>query len=232
MESISGNQATNLLNTLIDSRRLLKLRIPETPFCWITLLSGIEKQGHSRLLRVDAVPGFQNAFANSRRSGVALEYQDPGGILCFFEGRVAKISPQMIWIDCPEFIYRVQRRKFYRLEAASGTEVSFAVGEMRGRGAVKDYSLGGLAFRSLKSFPLFVNTEVRDLCLKIPEAGDWLSIPIALAVLRRADVQRESGAFIYGLEYMQIAEGSLERLSRHIFEKQRTLLRKLGKNFS
>jgi len=230
-EIISGEKAIELLRFLIRSRRLCKIRIPNTPYCWITLLSDIKKEDHSNQLLVDGVPGFEQALSPFKDREITIEYMDPGGILCYFEARVGKILPKMIWVECPEAIYRVQRRKFYRLKAQGGTEIAFRVTpEREDRAKVSDYSLGGLAFLTEKPLSLKVNEQIKELSLKIPEAGNWLTVSIPLAAVRRIDSQ--SGTFFYALEFLQMTDAARERLTRHIFEKQRLLLRKFGEKLS
>ena len=228
-EIISGAKVTELLRYLIDSRRMFKIQIPDTPYCWITLLSGIKKDEHSNSLLIDGVPGFKEALSLSKDREVRLEYMDPGGILCYFDARVGKIFPKMIWVECPEVIYRIQRRKFFRLKAQGGTEIVFRVApEKEERAKVRDYSLGGLAFLTERPFPLKMNDQLKDLCLRIPEEGNWLTVPIPLAVVRR--IGSQPGRFSYALEFLQMSDTTRERLTRHIFEKERLLLRKFGKN--
>ncbi len=230
-EIISGEKVTELLRYLIDSRRMCKIQIPHTSYCCITLVSGIEKDEHSNSLLIDGVPGFEAALSQSRNRKVTLEYMDPGGILCYFEARVGKILPKMILVECPKAIYRVQRRKFYRLKAQRGTEIVFRVApEKEERAKVNDYSLGGVAFLTERPLPLKTNDQLEDLCLRVPEEGDWFMVQIPLAVVRRIDSQR--GTFFYGLEFLQMPNTERKRLAQHIFEKQRLLLRKFGKNLS
>jgi len=69
---------------------------------------------------------------------------------------------------------------------------------------------------------------MKDFSLRIPEDGDWFTIPIFPAVVRRIDSQPR--AFFYGLEFVQIQDTMGKQLARHIFEKQRLLLRKFGEN--
>ena len=207
IEIIRGEKVTDLLRYLIDSRHLCKIMIPNTPFCWITLLSGIRKEGNSNSLLIDGVPGFEPAFAHAKDREVALEYMDSGGVLCHFNARVFKTTPdpKMIWAECPEIINRVQRRTFFRLKALGGTEITFrASPEKEERAKVIDYSLSGVAFLTTRPLTLKVNDSLEDLCLKIPEKGDWFSIPIPLAVVRRVDFTAQPRSFLYGLEFLQM----------------------------
>jgi c-di-GMP-binding flagellar brake protein YcgR len=228
-EIISGEKVTDLLNSLITSRHMCKVRIPNTHYCWITLLSDIKEEGQSSYLLIDGLPALGRALSVSRQKEVAVEYLDGGGILCHFQSRVVKSFPEIIWVECPEVIYRVQRRTYYRLKAQAGTELVFRrQGEKEEKVNVRDYSIGGAAFSAGKSLCLKTDDQLCDLRLRIPEGGDWLTFSVPLAVVRR--VESSAGAFLYGLEFLEMPESTRKRLARHIFEKQRLLLRKFGKN--
>ena len=230
-EIISGENVTQLLRNLISSRRLCKVRIPNTHYCWITLLSGMQEEGQSSLLLIDGLPAIERALSVSKEKEVAVEYQEPGGILCHFHSRVVKKSPQVIWVERPEAVYRVQRRTYYRLKAQGGTEIRFCLEPGKEEKAkVRDYSLGGIAILTENRLALKPDDQLKNLELKIPEEGGWLVFSIPLAVVRRTD--RSEDAFLYGLEFLQLPDPVRKKLARHIFEKQRLLLRKFGKNVS
>ncbi len=45
IEIITGQELVEKLQTLIDSRRILKMEILQTPFSWITMILGIAQTG-------------------------------------------------------------------------------------------------------------------------------------------------------------------------------------------
>ena len=230
VEIIDGEKVMELLHYLIESNHLCKIKIPNTPYCWITLLSAIQKEGHTDYLLVDGVPALQQALSHTRDREIILEYSDFGGILCHFKARVIKTFPKMIWVECPDLIYRTQRRKFYRLRAPGGTEIVFQVNPGKEeRGKVLDYSLEGVAFLREKPLPLKEGDQLEDLSLKIPDEGDWFIVQIPLAVVRRVESPIQPRKFLYALEFLQMADTARKLFGRHIFEKQRLLLRKFGK---
>lgn len=234
-EIIDGEKLTSLLRYLIDSRHLCKIMIPNSSFCWITLLSGIQKEGSSNSLLIDGVPGFEQALSQSKAREVVLEYIDSGRVLCRFNSRVLKtaLNPKMIWVECPEVIYRVQRRTFFRLIAPGGSEITFRISsEKEERAEVLDYSLGGVAILVPRPLTLKTNDQLRDLTLRIPEEKDWFTIPIPLGVVRRVDSLIHPGSLLCGLEFFQMTQSARKKLARYISEKERLLIRKFGKNLT
>jgi c-di-GMP-binding flagellar brake protein YcgR len=193
-EAISGEAVKEILRSLIDSRHLCKIEIPNTPFCWITLLSSIQKEGGTEYLLVDGVPGFESALPLSKNGEIILEYSDVGGVICHFNTRVAKTLPKMIWVECPEVIYRIQRRTFYRMKAPGGTEILFHLQTGKEeKGKIRDYSAGGVAIITEAPLPLGFNEQVKDLSLRIPEEKGWFIVEIPLAAVRRVDPHFQPG---------------------------------------
>ncbi len=228
-EIISGEKVKDLLRGLITSRHMCKVRIPNTHYCWITLLSEVREEGRSSFLLIDGLAALGQALSVCGQMDLAVEYLDGGGVLCHFQSRVVESLPLAVWVECPEVIYRVQRRTFYRLKAQAGAELWFRRHPGKEEKVnVRDYSIGGAAFSADKSQALKTDEQVRDLRLRIPEAGDWLTFSIPLAVVRRVD--SSAGTLLYGVEFLEMPDAVRKRLARHIFEKQRLLLRKFGKN--
>jgi c-di-GMP-binding flagellar brake protein YcgR len=209
--------------------------IPNSSYCWITLLSGIQKEGPSNSLLIDGVPGFEQALSQSKGQEVVLEYVESGGILCHFSSRVLKtdLNLKMIWVECPEVIYRVQRRTFYRLKAPARSEITFRTSpEKEERAEVLDYSLGGVAILVPRPLPLNANDQLKDLTLRIPEEKDWFTLPIPLGIVRRVDSLIHPGSLLCGLEFFHMTQSARIKLARHISEKERLLIRKFGKNLA
>jgi hypothetical protein len=140
---------------------------------------------------------------------VTLEYSDPSKVLCHFQAKVIKISPQIIWVGCHQVIYRLQRRTLYRFKTQGGTEIVFRLSpEEEEKASVHDYSLGGVAFLSGRPLPLKTDDQLKDLFLRIPEKGEWLIVAILLAIISGFEVLVRPGTFLYALEILQMDENN------------------------
>jgi c-di-GMP-binding flagellar brake protein YcgR len=224
---ILGQRALDLLRYIIDSRGPCKVSIPETPFCWTTLLSAIEREGSTDLLLIQGNPELLEALSLTGKGEVLLEYADENGVLCHFRVAVIRTSLERIWGKFPAVIYRVQRRMFFRAKAEPGTEVVFMLEPGREmRGGVRDYSLGGAAFWSEEPLPLKTEDLVEDLCLRIPEKGAFIEVPIYAAVVRRVEPRSQPGKSLYALEFLGMSRWTRRLFASHILGKKRMLLRK------
>jgi hypothetical protein len=224
---ILSKKALELLRYIIDSRGPCKISIPDTPLCWTTLLSAVEREGSADLLLIQGNPELGEALSLSGKGEVLLEYSDENGVLCHFMVEVVRTSEERVWGKLPAVIYRVQRRMFFRVKAQPGTEVVFTLEPgIEVRGSVRDYSLGGLAFWSEEPLPLKIEDLVEDLCLRIPEKGTWVEVFIFGAVVRRVERGTGRGKSLYALELLGMARRTRRMFASHILGRKRMLLRK------
>jgi c-di-GMP-binding flagellar brake protein YcgR len=226
-EIITGLQVRKALQSLIESRHPCKVKIPDTPFCWDALIARIHNRENSYSLFIDGVAGFEHSRPPFQDRKITLEYTDDRVLFCHFHARVLEPSAQGIWVECPEIIYRMQRRAFHRVKAQGGTEITFHLGTgKRVRAQVRDYSQGGVAFTTEENLVLKSEDHLKELSLRIPEGEDWFTVPIPLAVIRRVDPSAQVGSTLYALEFIGLGETARKRFSQHISETQRLLLRK------
>ena len=229
-EIIQGSRVKDTLQALIFSGQMCKVEISRTPYCWLTLLLEVKEDRQGNSLLIDRVPDFEKVLSASRRQEVLVEYLENNNVPCNFISRVVRVDAQGIWVELPEKIHRIQRRKYFRLRAPVGTEIVFYVKpEVEERGTVRDYSLGGAAFLIGKGVILKPGDQLKGLELRIPDGENRVEIPIPLAVVRRALADFFHGDTLYALEFLEYSEASRKGFNQHIFEKQRSLLRRVKK---
>ena len=119
IEIITGQELVENLQTLIDSRRILKMEIPETRFSWITMILGMQQQDNSDFLLVDPVAPFESILSRFPTQEVSFEFLE-NGILCKFSTRVIRCQSRAIWLEFPKSMQRIQRRAYFRIEASPG----------------------------------------------------------------------------------------------------------------
>ncbi len=232
VEIIRGPKVKETLQNLVLSGQMCKMEISRTPYSWLTSLSEIKEGGEGGeggegiLLLVDRIPDFEKALSASRRQEVLVEYLENDGVPWSFLSRVLQVDTRGIWVEFPGKIQRDQKRKFFRLRAPSGTEIFFPGGAGKEeKGTVKDYSLGGVAFFINKEVSLKPGDQLKNLRLCIPEGREVLKVPVSLAVVIRAEPDSFQGQTFYALEFLEFPESIRKEFNRHIFGKQRTLVR-------
>jgi c-di-GMP-binding flagellar brake protein YcgR len=220
-----------MLQDWIKSRRLCKMTVPNTDSSWITVILGIETKGPSPYLTVDKVRGAEKIIARYEKNGLYFEFLEKDGVLCRFKTRFiqSRSRPETFQTELPEFISRIQRRRYVRISARSGTEVLFQRNNGRMVSAmVRDYGLGGIAFITPPFFNLDIDELVSEIDLRLPQEGKWNHFHIPLARVKRLE-KMASGGGVCVLEFVEIPEAEKEQLWHTIFKEQRLQLRKTGK---
>lgn len=226
-EIINGQKLIETLKVLSEGRCLCKMEIPHTRYGWITLILGLQPAGNSYYLLIDKVSGFENALSHSETQEISIEFLEPDGILCQLNTRVFKCSPGAIWAEPPESIYRIQRRRYFRVKARLGTAIVFHLDQAgEGKADVRDYSLGGLAFFMDRHLKLTVGDQLKKNELRILRKSEPVSFHIPTAIVRRIEPQA-GGKDVCALEFLEISDATTEQLWRHIFKEQRLVLRKI-----
>lgn len=232
-ELLENKALLDLLKEAIQRRSRVRMEVPGTPYSWITVLLDLEGKPPTGQLVIDPVPDLERAFRLQRTRDVSLSFSDSEGAPCSCSTPVLNADPQAIRTGLPEVIVRVQRRAFFRIKAAPGSEVVFRDPIPAGmRARVKDYSQGGLAFYKDpygEEFSRLVEeVQLKDNRLVLPAEGGVLEIPIPLAVVRR--IAAFPPHTIQGaLEFLRVPEASRLLLSRLIVDQERLTIQRIKK---
>lgn len=230
-EILTGSKALEIIKFLAGSRRMCKIEILDTDFCWLSVLLHIQKEGNENYLIFEGLKGFESVLAGFPDREVRVEYLEIDGIPCYFYSRATRSGSKGIRLSFPKEVHRIQRRIFYRLKALAGTEITFQMdSEKQGKGIVRDYSLGGVAFLTEQPLELRKDDQVENLCLRVPSGRDWFIVHIPSAVVRRVEEEAEKGFHLYALQFLDLTDPMRNCLTHHIFEQQRSQLRKVGKH--
>lgn len=228
-ERIDSHRMLEMLQEWIHSRRLCKMDIPRTPYVWITMILGIERGETTPFLIVDQVKGGEKVIAHYQSHGLRFEFLEKDGVLCWFETRAIQSRSSSILTELPEAIFRLQRRRYVRVSARSGTEIFF----QRRNGSivnakVKDYGLGGVSFFISPMTHLDIDELVFEAHLKIPCENRWNQFCIPISKVIRLEKKEEGGGLCV-LEFIEIPDTEKEQMWHSIFQEQRFQLRKTGK---
>jgi c-di-GMP-binding flagellar brake protein YcgR len=229
-EIIRGPEVKEALENLILSGQTCKMEISRTPHCWLTLPSRMKEDDKGILLLVDRFRDFEKIFSGFHGEEILVEYLENDEVPCRFLSRISQVDFRGVWVEIPEKIQRIQKRKFFRLRAPVGTELFFPGNEgQEEKGTVRDYSLGGVAFLTSKEANLKPGDRIENLRLCIPEGMGILEVSIPLAAVIRAKPNFSQGQTFYALEFLEFPEAIKKEFTRHIFRKQRNLLHRVTK---
>lgn len=218
------------LQSLIDRKIVCKMEIPRTPYSWVTLLLGLERMKSSIYLLIDRVTGFEEIQSRLAVDGISLEFRETGGVPCQFRTRVIACRPRDILAELPQEIYRIQRRKYFRMEAPLGSEITFRIGspETEEKARVKDYSADGALFFIEKGQNLGTGDILKDIHLNIPQKTGWVRFRIPQAVVRRVEGHTSyGGRDLCAIEFLEVSNQTRNSISSFVFDQQRVTIQRV-----
>ncbi len=228
-EQIHGDRMIEKIREWIETRRLCRMAIPETDHAWITLILGMEVVNLSYSLAVDRVKGAEKILSHYQEKGLRFEFLEKDGVLYWFKSRYLQSRDRSFQVEFPSLIARIQRRRYVRVNARSGTEILFQKANGNRISAhVKDYGLGGVSFLTPPLFNLRVEESVTEVELRVPDEKGWSRFHIPHAKVKRLE-RVEGGGGVCVLEFFEIPEPTKEHLWHFIFKEQRFQLRRTGR---
>jgi c-di-GMP-binding flagellar brake protein YcgR len=230
-EIITDNRTIiHSLRSLIDSRTVCKMEIPRTQYSWITLLLDVRKVEGAVCLLIDKVPGFDAILSRFPNREVQLEFKEKGGVPCRFSANIIAFHARDIVCELPRAIYRIQRRKYFRIQGSLGTEMTFRIGpsEEKEKAGVKDFSAGGIAFLTEKDLNFSVGDSLNDVTLNLPEETGQVVFRIPQAAVRRIEPPSlHDGKFLCAAEFIEISKETRDNLIAHIFKNERVEIQRI-----
>lgn len=228
-EIIEGERIFQVLQEVIETRQLCRIRIHPSRFGGLTLILNLQKINRSPCLVIDKIPYIDQILSQSQYKDIDIEFLEKGGVPCYFRTRIIESQQKLILTEIPKAIFRLQRRKYFRIDAKAGTEIIFytQAGEER-RAKVKDYGVGGIAFFSESQINLKEGEILYDINLKLPWSEQWATFHIPKGIVKRVDKEFQ-GNFICAVEFVEILEKTREKLWYHILEDQRSQIRRFKK---
>ena len=226
---IAGQRLVETLREVSGAKCYCRMEMRHTSYSWITLILSLQTENHSNHLSIDNVTGFEDALLHSQDNEIVIEFVAPDGVPCQFKTLVLECRPEAIIAELPESIYRMQKRKYFRVKAGLETVIVFQLGQaVEEKGVVRDYGLGGLAFFREHHLKLTVGDKLKEIELRIPEENEAAIFHIPTAVVRRIEPQ-VGGRSICALEFLEMSEATTEQLSRRVFKEQRLMLQKVNR---
>jgi c-di-GMP-binding flagellar brake protein YcgR len=231
-EIVTGDRAIiDLLRRLIASRVMCEMEIPRTHESWITLLLEIRNIGNTYHLLLDTAAGFEAALLKFSDREVFLECKEKGGVACRFKTRIIACNPREVLSELPKVIYRIQRRRYFRMEGPPGVEITFLSepSTEKKMAKVKDYSAGGVAFFMETEWKLNVGDWLSDVHLNIPEKEGVIRFQIPKAAVRRTETESSYGGMaLCAVEFTEISAQTRDKIFSHISRKQRVGIQRIG----
>lgn len=204
---------------------------------WTAVVSDIRTKRRKLYLVIRDSDALRSALRDSPDMRMALAFTDRNSVPHSCEIHHHKLTKSDIWLELPETIERHQRRRIFRLEAPSGSELNLNIGG-------EDYSLLLIDVSINGALGLLSHIKPQPDASALARQGETISnavlvfqtksgpqrIQIAECTVRRLEPHQASGKMQYGLEFTAIDEENEQQLTEMIYEFQREYLRRRRQN--
>jgi c-di-GMP-binding flagellar brake protein YcgR len=231
-DQITDNAIKKVFESLIKSKILIKLRLSDTDYEQLTVLTGFRRKLNRTFFLLGYPDGFKEAAGKKDTWEIDFEFTGTDRIPYSFSTTGGEIYQNQLCLPFPDLVYRNQRRKFFRLEAPEGTMVEFIYRQSECREHVVDISLGGALIAMVchvtgnrDDLPFQVGDVLEDVDLVFPSESGDTRVKIRKAIVVRFDQRGPNTAACCGLEFIEIEQNQVNTLTEFIYKFQRDRLR-------
>ena len=235
-ETIQRENTLALWKALKQDNAALRLRSAGESGSWQAVVVDVRTRKRKLYLIVKPSEQLCAALTGSTEARLLLEFTDRNKVPYSCEIDDFKLTESDIWLAIPETIERHQRRKIFRLEAPSGSELSLNIKGVDCTLLLIDVSINGalglmshLNPRGERSILGQQGQTIPDAVLIFPSCTGTRRILISECTIRRLEPHATTGKMQYALEFTAIDENNEQLLTKLIYEYQREYLRRRRK---
>ncbi|TSA12335.1 MAG: hypothetical protein D4R73_02545 [Deltaproteobacteria bacterium] len=231
MEALVGKNALRFLREIMLRKTQLSLFVPGADYTRLTIILKLPVIGDQQYVVMDWIEDFADLILSHPDPKLIFECIDSQKIPYRFSTRLYKTEDRAIWVYFPKEIVRIQRRRHFRIDVPSGSEVSMSLGGETSIFAIKDISVSGLAIlvprNKKKEKFLKLGDELKEIKVRLLLEGQVYGIDIKSAMVRRLQDNMETKVILCGLEFTGIDNKTENIVNDYIRRLERFVLRKL-----
>ena len=229
-DRIYGKRRFAFFDQLQKDRIVITLNLLGKDYERLTIITGVVTENGNPYILIDIPDGFRETLKGDEKGTVLFDFIGKDKILYSFRTVVGRVTENDIWIEFPEFIERVQKRKHYRIVPPLGTRIHFAMDDRECEVSVVDLSLRGALISQSERFQKEVKLSngeyIKNINLICEEKSLKLQIGIKKALIKRIVKNPATGRYSYALQFIDIDMRENSELEDWIYSAQREFLRK------
>jgi hypothetical protein len=232
---VQGEKLIDLFNDLIVKKAIISMNVVGAGFDRLTCITGMTTDADGSHLLVDPPDDFEEAAAVKDLWHLRFNFNGPDHLEYIFSTRGGRLIDQGLIIPFPEHVERLQRRRNFRVNAETGTQMNFTLKKIQGIIDLINVSLGGTYgvlvksnFKFMRGPVLKMDQQVYDVSMVFPGDNDT---PEETVYVKRAEVKRvehdqNRGFYRYAFEFKEIEKEEQNKLTQVIYDLQRRYLRR------
>ena len=233
---ITGKKRSELFDTLQKQNTLLTLRIAGKDYERLTMVNEVRSTAEGDRFLIDPPRGFDVVVKNLHPWKLHFQFNGPDKLEYSFTTVGGEMSGGDILVPFPEFIERIQRRRYFRMETPIGCQFLFAHKGVQREISLLNISEGG-CFGVLTRMKtemgekpiLGMGESVHKVELILPSGDEGVpdrKLRVKKATVRRIEQEAEKGLHKYAFEFIDLPRKDEASLTQFIYHLQRLFLRR------
>ncbi len=229
-ERVTGERALELLERTQEDRTVITMFLLGKGYDCLTVITGIRMEEGLAYLAVDTPSGFAQVAGGPDEWRMRFDFTAKDKISYTFKTFGGEIRGDEIYVPCPKFVERIQRRASFRQEAPVGTKLHLE-SDSRQPLTVHDISEGGALVSSEKSehqrrHVFDVGEQLMNVKMLFPWQEEELTVEFEKTLVRRVKKDPITLCYQYGLQFIKIHKDEKKAFVELIHQFERGLLRK------
>jgi c-di-GMP-binding flagellar brake protein YcgR len=227
-----GKDIADILKQTKHDKILFRAYLVSQDYSWLALVTHVRAHRNSSNFMLDCPKDFRQDVTDIKDCRLDFKFTGKDTVPYKFSAFGIKIVKNGLLVNFPEFIERIQKRRFFRLATPSRMKIHFQWEAKTFKMDVVNLSQGGLLAmlvvnRKIVKYLFLEKGEVlAHLLIEFSGEKKDLQIHINKAEVRREEYNSRTDRHCYALEFTEINESELFALTELLYNFQRDLLRR------
>ena len=234
-EKIHGKKLIRLLEQVQREKIMLSMRLVGQNYERLTMVTRLPKDEKASFFAIDPPRDFKSTITKLDTWEIHFNFTGPDNLEYIFTTSGGKFYENEIQINFPDYIERLQRRRYFRLSVPTGTKLLFESDQVQREINLINISMrGGLGL--LKTFnekdqkkPIFKKDDyLKNIKIIFPSdtEDNEREVSVNKSIIRRAEHDPQKNMDLCAFEFVNIDRDQEKSLIQIIFNLQRLFLQK------
>ena len=234
-EKIQGKKMVRLMEQVQRKRIMLSMRLVGQNYERLTMITRIPKDKNVSFFAIDPPRDFRNTIAKLDRWEIQFNFNGVDHLEHIFTTSGGKFFDNETRINIPDYIERLQRRRYFRLSVPTDTRLLFRSGQVQREINLVNISMRG-TLGLLKTFngkdqkkPIFKKDDyLKNIKIIFPSdiKDNEQEVRVNKVIIRRAEHVPQKHMDLYAFEFTSIDRDQERTLIKIIYDLQRLFLQK------
>ncbi len=232
---IEGQKLLELFKEIVEKKVIVSMVVVGADVELLTCVTELSESPAGNHLFVDPPRDFKEITATKKVTGLRFSFNGPDQVEYIFSVHDCELKNQYLKVPFPEYAERMQRRRNFRVDTLTDSEMHFRMKKIEGIIHMINVSEGGAYgvlvkhnFKFMRGSVLKLDQEVSDIKMVFPVDGDTPgdTILVKCARILRVEHDKERGLYRYAFKFKEIEKEEHDRLIQVIYALQRKYLQR------